>query len=43
MVRWLAVQAKALYVEAFGELDWRVSLWERPRIPFTEKLTSRLL
>jgi hypothetical protein len=43
MVSRLAIEAKALYVEAFGELGWRVSLWEHPRMPFAEKLTSRLL
>ena len=30
MVGRLAIQAKALYVEAFGELGWRVSLWAAP-------------
>jgi hypothetical protein len=27
MVSRIAIQAKALYVEAFGELGWQVSLW----------------
>jgi hypothetical protein len=30
MVSRLAIQAKALCVEAFGELGWRVSLWAAP-------------
>ena len=30
MVSRLAIQAKALYVEASGELGWRVLLWAAP-------------
>jgi hypothetical protein len=30
MINRLAIQGKALYVEAIGELGWRVSLWAAP-------------
>jgi len=43
MVGRLVIQLKALYMEAFGEMGWRESLWAAPTNSLAEKLTSCLL